>query len=351
LKAQLAAAQERHQRAVEQYRQERPPAARAAARARYEAERHRDLGDLLEQAQKLPDDPAAVPALQFVVTADYEGSLGLLDRAIELLARDHVRRSGMGQYCMFLASLYYAPAVESFTRAVLAKHSDREARARACHALATMLRIKAIVAQHLREYPDQIKSYEDEHGAEAIARFLRERDPAAAKKVAEAVLERVVNEFGNLRVPHPPRTLGEVATGELNAMRNLNVGQAAPDIEEADVEGRRFKLSDFRGKVVLLVFSGEWYPECSEMYASQRALLTRYAGQPFAVVDINTDSSRDKLRVGGTNGPIATRGASPVTWAFMFLTPGASSATRTFKGRAWTRRSVSCWRKRSGCLP
>jgi len=320
LKAHVAVAQERHQRAVEQYHQERPIGDRAAARARYEEESRRDLGDLLDRVQKLPNDPAAVQTLQFVVMADHDGGIGLLNRAIELLARDHARRPGIGQYCPFLSPLYYSPAAESMIQAVLRKHPKRDDRAWACHALAEMLRIKVHMAQHFRKYPDQIPSYKEKHGAEAIERFLREIDLDTAKKEAEAVFERVVNEFGEVRSPRFPRTLGEIAAGELNAMRNLNVGQLAPDIQGTDVEGKRFKLSDFRGKVVLLVFSGEWYPECTEMYARQRVLLTRYSGRPFVVVDVNTDTAPDKLRAsikagrvtwrcwwdGGVNGPIAT---------------------------------------------
>jgi peroxiredoxin len=155
-----------------------------------------------------------------------------------------------------------------------------------------------------------------------IARFLREKDPDTAEKEAEAVLERVVNEFGDVpHMPRDPRTLGEIAAGELNEMRHLNVGQTAPEIEGDDVEGRRFKLSDFRGNVVLLVFSGEWCRPCVEMYPNERALLARYAGRPFAVVSVNTDKTREPLKRsieagrvtwrcwydGGTHGPITTR--------------------------------------------
>ncbi|MDR3634846.1 MAG: hypothetical protein P4L84_13665 [Isosphaeraceae bacterium] len=143
LKAQLAAARERHQRAVTQYRQAGAAAAPPVTKARYEEERRRDLGNLLDQAERHPDDSAAVPAIQFVINADYEGSIGVLDRAIGLLSRDHVSRPGNGQYCRFLAPYYYAPAAESFIRAVLAKHPDRWERAGACLALGTMLRIKS----------------------------------------------------------------------------------------------------------------------------------------------------------------------------------------------------------------
>ena len=36
------------------------------------------------------------------------------------------------------------------------------------------------------------------------------------------------------------------------------VGQLAPEIEGVDLEGNEFKLSDYRGKVVMLDFYGDW---------------------------------------------------------------------------------------------
>ena len=46
--------------------------------------------------------------------------------------------------------------------------------------------------------------------------------------------------------------------GELFEMRNLNIGQVAPEIEGEDIDGVVFKLSDYRGKVVVLDFWGHW---------------------------------------------------------------------------------------------
>jgi hypothetical protein len=36
------------------------------------------------------------------------------------------------------------------------------------------------------------------------------------------------------------------------------IGQVAPEIEGEDLDGSRFKLSDYRGKVVVLDFWGNW---------------------------------------------------------------------------------------------
>ncbi len=41
-------------------------------------------------------------------------------------------------------------------------------------------------------------------------------------------------------------------------MRNLQIGMQVPDIEGADLDGVDFKLSDYRGKVVMLDFWGNW---------------------------------------------------------------------------------------------
>ena len=49
-------------------------------------------------------------------------------------------------------------------------------------------------------------------------------------------------------------TVGEQARTGLFKIRHLAVGKQAPDIESEDQDGKRFKLSDYRGKVVLLYF-------------------------------------------------------------------------------------------------
>ena len=48
------------------------------------------------------------------------------------------------------------------------------------------------------------------------------------------------------------------ARGVLNSERNLSIGSLAPDFTTKDVDGVEFKLSDYRGKVVVLDFWGYW---------------------------------------------------------------------------------------------
>ena len=53
-------------------------------------------------------------------------------------------------------------------------------------------------------------------------------------------------------------TVGRKARSELFDLRSLSVGKAAPEIQGTDQDGKPFKLSDYKGKVVLLDFWSEF---------------------------------------------------------------------------------------------
>jgi hypothetical protein len=54
------------------------------------------------------------------------------------------------------------------------------------------------------------------------------------------------------------RRFGDVVEGKLRQMNDLVVGKVAPEIEGKDLDGAPFKLSDYRGKIVVLDFWGNW---------------------------------------------------------------------------------------------
>ena len=53
-------------------------------------------------------------------------------------------------------------------------------------------------------------------------------------------------------------TVGSVAKRELFDIRHLSVGKPVPDVEGEDQDGQKFKISDYKGKVVLLDFWSEF---------------------------------------------------------------------------------------------
>jgi hypothetical protein len=63
----------------------------------------------------------------------------------------------------------------------------------------------------------------------------------------------------NQKPPRPratPTPIRPAPSGPLTV--GLDIGQLAPEIEGVDLHGNRFKLSDYRGKVVMLDFWGNW---------------------------------------------------------------------------------------------
>jgi hypothetical protein len=56
----------------------------------------------------------------------------------------------------------------------------------------------------------------------------------------------------------PPGNLARRVDGVLFEAENLQIGHVAPDIVAKDLDGVEFRLSDYRGKVVMLDFWGHW---------------------------------------------------------------------------------------------
>ena len=124
-----------------------------------------------------------------------------------------------------------SPQGESFLREVLAKNPGREAKGQACLALGQRLKMAA-----------------DQAGS-------KEKGEAMTKE-AESLLERITREFADVK--YGRGVLGDTARNELNELRNLGVGKVAPEIAGTDIDGKSMKLTDFRGKVVVLDFWGDW---------------------------------------------------------------------------------------------
>ena len=119
---------------------------------------------------------------------------------------------------------------------------------------------------------------------------------------------------------------------------SLSVGSVAPEITGTDLDGVRFSLSDYRGKVVLLTFSGDWCGICRAQYPVERRLQELYgAGRaPFVILSVDSGASARESRAalaregltyrawwdgGGdkpTAGPIATEW-NVVGWPATYL--------------------------------
>ena len=172
-------------------------------------------------------------------------------RAFALLQRDHLESDKLGPVCERLA-FGYCLEYEPFLRAVLEGNPHREVRAQACLALARFLSHRAQTIELLAEQPAELAEFGDLFGREYVLELLR-ADPSAVHAGAEALFERAAGEFAD--VDHSGGdTVGAKARAGLFELRHLIPGKPAEDIQAEDQHGVTFRLSDYRGKVVLLDF-------------------------------------------------------------------------------------------------
>jgi peroxiredoxin len=193
---------------------------------------------------------------------------------------------------------------DAFLRAVLDRARRPAVKGGACLALGQSRMKRAENARLVRANPDLARRAAELWGEEAVRRY-RESDPAALDREAEELFRRVKTDFGDEKAGDD--TLGPKADAALFALANLAVGNVAPEIEGKDTDGKPLRLSDYRGKVVLLTFSGNWCGACRAMYPHERQLVERLKDRPFAAVSVNTDPRKETLEQAIRKGEITWR--------------------------------------------
>src|SRR5262245_28632492 len=213
----------------------------------------------LELAEKYPNDPIALGALTQAVWQvnttpwpfEMVGEDTSRANVFELIQRDHIRSDKLGPLCQRI-SYGFCKEYETFLRAVAAKNPHKGVQATATLSLARFLNNRLGRIELCREQAGLAKEFGALYGKEYIADLMRQDGEKVIKQV-EAAFERAAEKYGDVKLPDGA-TVGERAKPELFEIRNLRVGKEAPDIEGEDQDGKKFKLSEYRGKVVLLDF-------------------------------------------------------------------------------------------------
>jgi peroxiredoxin len=270
----------------------------------------------LELAERYPRTNAAEQALTWLVCNDHGfDRRPEADRAREIVARDHVRSDRIKAILAetYTTASWASPTTEDLLRRVLERNPYLQIRGLACYRLAELLIVRAerVRIWQLLGSPPQSDHRLIRGGPEQFA-LMSKSDPRRLEDEAAHLLERMVAEFPwvseNQDGDNPLGTqLGGPSKTELDRLRRLSIGKPAPEIDGVDLDGKRMKLSDYRGKVVVLYFSPYFaFPfgnrTASLLASNFRKLDTAFAGKPFAIVGVVTrhdDEYRKAFRASG----------------------------------------------------
>ena len=300
-------------------------------------------GRMLELARRHPEDPTSFDALAWVAILGYNTTES--DEAAKMLARKYGSEKRLWLICQEMRRGVISPARGILLRAILEHNPDRATRGRACFDLAEhdaeLARFKQIL-EIPGLMPWQAQAYSDER-----MKGFQELDLTRLEQESQQFYQRVLDEFADVvpikwwtaprmrdsdpRMIYGPDkdpeqdagTLADQARPALDELRRLGPGRVAPEIEGRDIDGHLFKLSDYRGRVVVLTFSGTWCGPCEAMYPHQREIVARLKARPFALLSVMTDEDAGPIRKEIESGEITwrcwwerggTHGSIPTAW-------------------------------------
>jgi thiol-disulfide isomerase/thioredoxin len=228
---------------------------------------------LFDRVKRTPDDPAAAHVLASAVcrlTAEGNPSRNPpsdFKSAADLIVEHYAESPDIQNFCEIVGvgHLPWAGAFEKHLRTILERNRDRKVRVAASFALANVVQgageSRQLEAQELYQaFVDQFDGsvhYIDDGKWYAYAGVEKDYNRAARQQLVE--------------------------------LSARGLGKPAPEIIGVDLDDGPLKLSDFRGKVVLLSFWATSCGPCLKFVPDERALLERFEVKSFTIVGVNCD--------------------------------------------------------------
>jgi thiol-disulfide isomerase/thioredoxin len=293
------------------------------------------LPRFLTVAQSHPDSPFAFYALAFVIyrggpqTGDVLGEpWRLKEQAIDEVLVRHLEDPRVIYVLDKLSGSLPSQKTEAFFRKVMETSSDRKMRAAATLGLARYLHTLGQAHERSRKLKDKAKPLNYERFRRVVvAPYLEKNFPYDRDKTMaeiEGLLAEVQEKYADVTAtewaysgpaliffepkpfPHS-KNYGDLAKSMWFQLNSIAPGKIAPDIEGVDAEGKRFRLSEYRGKVVLLTFSANWCGGCVNLYPLERKVVDKFREQPFALLSVSQDEIVDTLKASIASGEITWR--------------------------------------------